>query len=271
MDYLSIGAIFRMENSWLEEWIEYHRHVGVERFYMYCDDTDSRVADKILEPYVASGLVVLHHVHEMNGIDQSTNAWRQRDVYKEIIRQTGGKTEWIAMIDLDEFLLPRSCNDMRTLLELYEAFSGLAVHWSNFGTSGHVRRPPTQINHLLHRAKNDFPRNRFVKSIVRPHLVVSDRIDNVHCFPMKSGRTVNEKSDPVVKMRSLNIVTDTVCINHYVLRSWQDYWEVKAVRSRSREAGPCTEKFFKKNDRNEVFDDEIAKRFGKTVRQSDGS
>lgn len=262
MDYLSIGAVFRMENSWLVEWLEYHRFVGVERFYLYCDEADSRVSDKILKPYVDSGLVALRWVREMDDIDQSPHAWRQPDVYREIIREATGKTEWIAMIDLDEFLLPRQCDDMRELLESYEAYSGLAVHWCIFGTSGFVRRPPTQINHLLHRGESRWARNRFVKSIVRPDRIKIGQIDNTHCFPVTSGKIVNERRQPVSDMVSENMTTDTVRLNHYILRSWQDYWEVKAGRSRSLRAGPCDESFFQKNDRNEVPDTEISERFG---------
>lgn len=34
-DYLSIGAIFKDEAPYLAEWIEFHRLVGVEHFFLY--------------------------------------------------------------------------------------------------------------------------------------------------------------------------------------------------------------------------------------------
>ena len=51
MYYLSIGAIFERDNSWLDEWILYHMGVGVEHFYRYNHDRDSTVSDKTLRPY----------------------------------------------------------------------------------------------------------------------------------------------------------------------------------------------------------------------------
>ncbi|HBT77676.1 MAG TPA: hypothetical protein DEB39_12315 [Planctomycetaceae bacterium] len=265
MEYLSIGAVFRMENSWLGEWIAYHRHVGVERFYLYSDDADTRVPDRILKPYIEKGIVKLRYVKHLPGVDHSPKAWRQKDVYRIILQEVAAKTEWVAMIDLDEFLLPRTCDDMRELLEAYEPYSALAVHWCNFGTSGFVRRPPTQINHLLRRGDLLWDRNRYVKSIVRPRRVEIGKADGVHWFPTTGGGTVNENQEPVVNMESRPIVSETVRLNHYILRSWQDYWEVKAVRNRSREAGACDDVYFRRNDRNEIFDDEISTRFGKVI------
>jgi hypothetical protein len=267
MQYLSIGAIFRMENSWLDEWIRYHHAVGVERFYLVCHDTDTRVVDKILHPYIECGLVELQYVRDMPDLDQSPNAWVQMGAYHRIIRHAIGKTRWIAMIDIDEFLLPRLCDDLRQFLEEYEEELAIAINWQIFGTNGYVKRPPTQINHLLHRAETSWARNRFVKSIVRPDRVVSEKIPDVHWFPVKNGNTVNENREIVQGMWH-DVSTEKIQINHYVLRSWQDFWEIKARRCRSKGAGPCDENFFHTNNRNEVFDDEMSARFGNS--KSDG-
>ncbi len=64
MKYLSIGAIFEQENSWLDEWIHYHMGIGVERFYLYNHDLDPKVSDRILLPYVSMGIVDNIHVRE---------------------------------------------------------------------------------------------------------------------------------------------------------------------------------------------------------------
>lgn len=261
MFYLAVGTIFRNENSWLDEWIRYHHAIGVERFYLYCDEMDSRVSDRILRPYIEKNLVELVHVRNMIQLEQDANIWRHRDVVCDVIRKTRGRTRWLALIDLDEFILPRPCNDLRELLERYELESALAINWNMFGTNGYVKRPPTQINHLLHRAEDSFSSHQFVKSIVCPENVLIEKIDNVHLFPMRNGQTVDERGLPVWNMRH-TISTEIVRINHYAIRSWQDIWEVKAIRARS--AGTCQidEQYFTLFDRNEVFDDEISKRFG---------
>ena len=55
---LSIGAIFQNEAPYLKEWIEFHKLVGVEHFYLFNNcSTDDYLA--ILQPYIESGEVDL--------------------------------------------------------------------------------------------------------------------------------------------------------------------------------------------------------------------
>ena len=42
---LSICAIFKNEAKFLKEWIEYHRLVGVDHFYLY-DETGAQIVSK---------------------------------------------------------------------------------------------------------------------------------------------------------------------------------------------------------------------------------
>jgi hypothetical protein len=63
--------------------------------------------------------------------------------------------------------------------------------------------------------------------------------------------------------RFYNDYTDEVIrINHYIIRSYQDYWDVKVPRGKFTTNIPRNEKFWSEHDRNEVFDDEISRRFG---------
>jgi hypothetical protein len=51
-------------------------------------------------------------------------------------------------------------------------------------------------------------------------------------------------------------------VNHYIIRSYQDYWDVKVPRGKFTTNIPRNEKFWSEHDRNVVFDDEISRRFG---------
>lgn len=261
MKYLSIGAVFRSENSWLDEWILYHRAIGVEHFYLFNDDENTRVSDKILQPYVDAGFVDHVHIKDIDGLNHARNYWRQPEIYRILVRDAIDETEWLALIDLDEFLLPKTCDDIRCFLERYDAHSGFAMNWHLFGSNGYIKRPFTQINHLLRRANTNWKRNQFIKSIIKPRWVDQSRIVDVHYFPTFRGNTVNENEETVWSMCH-EISTKTICLNHYTLRSWQDFWEIKATRARSKDSSVCDENFFRFHDRNECFDDEISRRFG---------
>ena len=49
--YLSITAVLQNEAPYIKEWIEYHRLVGVERFYIYDNESTDNVKE-ILKPYI---------------------------------------------------------------------------------------------------------------------------------------------------------------------------------------------------------------------------
>lgn len=264
MNYLSVAAIFRMENSWFDEWIQYHRALGVEHFYLFNDDENPRVSDRILRPYVEQGFVENIHIGDLNELSCVDRRWLQLEVYRFAFRYSMGKTRWLAIIDLDEFLLPKQRNDVRELLADYEEHPALAVNWQMFGTSGFIKRPPTQINHLLHRAEKDIWTNRYFKSIVSPDKVLLDKLYDVHHFPCWNGETVNENRDPVSGLQC-DVNTRRIQLNHYALRSVQDFWEVKFQRTRFNHGVAADQELFEQYDRNEVFDDEISQRFGHVI------
>jgi hypothetical protein len=56
--YLSICAIFKDEAPYLAEWIEFHRHVGVERFLLY-DNLSTDNGREVLEPWARTGIVTV--------------------------------------------------------------------------------------------------------------------------------------------------------------------------------------------------------------------
>ena len=265
MKYLTACAMFRQENPWLDEWIRYHLSIGVEHFLLCNDDEDTRVSDRILQPYVEQGFLENIHVRDLYGTVREDRIWRQKDVYRAMIEKSVGRTRWLAIIDLDELILPRACDDLRVFLQDYEEHAGLAMNWCIYGSDGHIKRPPTQINHLLHRSHQDWEPNQYVKSIVKPEKVVLDKIYDVHHFPTEGGDTVNENHEPVHWMKHA-ISTEKIRVNHYVLRSWQDFWEVKASRPRFNGFGAFDVEYFRYHDRNEVFDDEISKRFGHVLK-----
>ena len=57
--YLAACTIYRDAASYLAEWIEFHRLVGVERFFLY-DNGSADDHREVLAPYVDEGIAVVH-------------------------------------------------------------------------------------------------------------------------------------------------------------------------------------------------------------------
>ena len=53
--YISICCMYKNEALYLAEWIEYHRIIGVDHFYLY-DNLSDDYHEAILEPYIRAGI-----------------------------------------------------------------------------------------------------------------------------------------------------------------------------------------------------------------------
>ena len=208
MDYLSLCLICKDENDYLPEWLDYHILVGVERFYIY--DNDSRVSlREDLRSYIERGWVVV--------IDISGSAM-QLYAYDHCLQTYGAGTFWLGFIDTDEFLVPRSTSDLKELLREYEAFGGLAVSSLFFGSDGHQQRPEAgQIASYTRRVHEGYREFDLVKSIVQPAKVFLP--NSPHDFLYKNENwCVNEKRLRVDGQR-FPCSIQKIQLNHYYCRS----------------------------------------------------
>jgi hypothetical protein len=208
--YLSACAVYRNEAPYLAEWIEFHRLVGVEQFFLY----DNRSTDdhlEVLAPYLEEGLVTLR--------DWDAAVLDQRDTYDHCLKENGDRSRWIAFIDLDEFLFSPTGQSLPELLTEYEGWPGIGVNWAVFGSSGHATRPPGLVieNYLM---RIDHPVNRFIKSIVDPSRAV--RCINVHDFAYESFMTMDENHYPIHGVRSKSVSSSKLRINHYLTKSEEE-------------------------------------------------
>lgn len=124
--YLSVVSIFKNESLYLKEWIEYHLIVGVEHFYLYNNNSED-IFMEVLQPYIDRGIVTLKDWPEYPG---------QVKAYKDWYDTRRGESNWVALIDLDEFLCPRYCDSMKPWLERYSKYPTVLTYWKFFGTSG---------------------------------------------------------------------------------------------------------------------------------------
>ena len=96
---LSVGALFRNEQDSIVEWIEHYLHHGVEHFYLIDDSSDDGTVEKI-KPYIEKDIVTLFNC----GNQWSRYTGRQRDLYNHYILPLIKETQWLLMIDLDEYV-----------------------------------------------------------------------------------------------------------------------------------------------------------------------
>lgn len=229
---LAVCAVFRDEAPYLKEWIDFHRIVGVEHFYL-CSHNSCDDYKVVLEPYIKAGIVDLV---ELQGDPNESVALFNINVqcmfYNTCVNHLKGVARWVAFIDSDEFLFPSAGKGLLTdVLKDYEGFGGVAVNWQMYGTSSIEQIEPGKLitKYLIRKAKINYFENLHVKSIVQPLTVT--HFDNPHFANYIDGFfQVTTDFTPFKGPKSPFVQIDTLRINHYWTRDENYLWNVKAVR-----------------------------------------
>jgi SAM-dependent methyltransferase len=243
---LAIATIFKNEAPYLREWIEFHRLVGVERFYLYDNRSDDGSLD-VLEPYRRAGTVVITDWPRHPG---------QMSAYSHCARTYADDAAWIAFIDIDEFFFAPDGQDLRVVLAEFDRpeVGGIAVNYADFGTSGHLTRPSSLvIESYLHRVGSEtgiplphllraegldpadsasyYPMCAHVSSVVRPGRVLSFR--SSHYAEYHPGtHAVTENGDPTEGPLTERVSMRRLRMNHYWTKSVEEC-KRKCLRGRS--------------------------------------
>ncbi|HSW68757.1 MAG TPA: glycosyltransferase family 92 protein [Gammaproteobacteria bacterium] len=127
---LALCAIFKNEARYLKEWIEYHKLVGVEHFYLYNNKSKDRYFE-ILEPYIKRGIVTLIHWPDNLGYLKEENMFlwaisTQMPAFEHAIQFKAKKeAEWLVCMDINEFLVPPTTDNLLEILEKYDDYPAI--------------------------------------------------------------------------------------------------------------------------------------------------
>jgi hypothetical protein len=222
--YLSICGIYRDEAPYLTEWIEFHRLVGVERFFLYDNESiDDHL--EVLAPYLEDGTVVVHEWPSTTGEGRGGDFHHDlRSAFNHCLVEHRQDSRWIAFLDLDEFLFSPTGRPVAELLPAYERWPAVGVNWANFGASGHKTRPSgLLVENYTRRA--DGPVNRYVKNIVDPRRI--ERALGAHQVICSDGMTVDENEVPIVGAVTKSVSFERLRLNHYFTKS-EDEFEARS-------------------------------------------
>jgi hypothetical protein len=228
--YLSICAIYRDEAQYLREWVEFHRLIGAERFFLYNNlSTDTHLG--VLAPYLEDGTVVLHQWPGPNA---------QLPAYEHCLEDHRHESRWIAFLDIDEFLFSPTGDRVSEVLVDYEGWPAVGVNWAMFGTSGHRTKPPGLVIENYVRRVTDANLNRHIKSIVDPKRTVGcgdDPFPNPHSFVYRDGNAVDENRCLLEGPWSDSVSFARLRINHYWTKSEAEA-RTKFEKGRADGGGP---------------------------------
>jgi Glycosyltransferase family 92 len=230
--YLAACACLGFDVPYLVEWLEFHRMVGVERFFLY-NNGDREGQREMLAPYVADGIVDLH---EWPTFPPQVSA------HNNCIELHRDDARWIAFIDTDEFLFAPDGRALPEVLADYEKWPGVGVGRVFYGPSGHRLKPDGLVIESYLRKLPDHRASTAVKSIVDPTRTGASATP--HSFDHPNGFIVDERHRPIEdplwpQMPSFSV--ERLRINHYWTKSEEEL-EEKFGRARPDTGQPYPER-----------------------------
>jgi len=234
MKYLTVGSCLKDEETYILDFIKYHRHIGVERFVFF-----DRKFDNLNKLVGHMDDVEIIHFPEMDG-NTHQEAWGKLIAYNQ------GKTKWLALIDADQCLVPAKANDVKDVLKDYEQFASLQINWKAFGSSFHEARLPGSVyERFLLTADADSQYNYPTQFICQPDRVLPVKVKEPHYPLLPDGEiSVNTDKQKITENKtvamnpntplSFNIpaLHDILYVNHYTNKSKEE-WLIKNNKGRA--------------------------------------
>lgn len=232
---VSIVACARWEIEAITEWLLYHRSIGFDHVYLYCNDDDPAELYAEVLPFLQGDnpFVTFRH-HPFQG--------QQFHMYMHCLRAHKDESEWVMFLDVDEFLCIRGSNSIKALLsEVPEDWDSISFNWQMFGNSGNKQRSRGSVllNHTQREAELKFT----CKTLTRTAAIDLSRIEhktfiwhhwedglfgamrryNVLGVPVAEVRGQDEGRSYIAIEENRQRVYDRAVIHHYAFRSEDDY------------------------------------------------
>ncbi len=239
--YLAICAIAKNEGPYFKEWIDWHQKQGVEKFYIYDNESTDCTKD-VLASYIESGVVEYTYFPGQK---------RQLDAYDDCFERHRLETRWLGIIDLDEFIVPIKDRTIPEFLHGLEEFSSVEINWLVFGSGGARTKEPGGVMERFHcHSLPEHWLNTHVKSIVDPRRVCT--MTGCHEAARISGIAVDSHGMPLKRgFRDRQPIQDVIRINHYAIKSYEEFLS-KRARGRARVTTIRDMGYFERYDLNDV-------------------
>lgn len=222
---IAIGLIVKNEARHIGEWARFHVDAGVRHIHVYDNGSTDGTAE-VIRAAVGDACSVIPWDQKLRDARRGLEIHNQVLAYAHAVRNFGGRYRWMALIDVDEFLVPKQADSLPAALLHLEGCRNISLPWHMFGRSGHVVPPDGGVLQNYTR-RNPDPMSGAsglcnFKMIVDPCAVSALK---VHEIETGGGITCNDRGDPfthTTRTRPAFYSADHIQLNHYYTRSDQE-------------------------------------------------
>ncbi len=242
-----IGFVLPVKNEseYIGEWLEYNYAIGVDKFYIYNNESDDRAALlNVLEPWIQKKIV---------DFEDYPGKQIQLAVYDDAIYRHRFDCKYMGFLDADEFIYIKQDKSLldfvNEIMAVDETVSGLVMTWRCFGTGGQKKKlPGGVIDRFVTRGDADFKANRYTKTIINPRRIrgvynphYAKFLPHADCLDEFGHRNVDMNHNPGI--------VENVQVNHYMTKSVEEY-----MRKRNDSQEKHLEEEFAVYDQNHITD-----------------
>lgn len=236
-----ILTVIKNEQEYLDEWIQYHLHLGIDHLFIFEDlgsDSHKNITDKYTDKVSLSNISSI--------LDQSlltkvlklkkTKADNPQQIYFKVglmYIKNNFSYDWCFVIDIDEFITPENPQlRLSTIFQIYSKYDAFVMSWECYGANGLVNKPNYSENFGVLQNYPDKCKG-FINNPARFHM---KSCYNLHTFEQTFCRDVHQPSDQCKWCRTDYSVDrekeiyNIIYIRHYITKSWEEYMDKKYTR-----------------------------------------
>lgn len=227
----AICAIAKCENRYIKEWVDYHLALGFTHIYIWDNNSiDGECISDVLIGYDSSVTI----------LDCRGKLSYQTKVYTMFYNEYRNLYDWIAFIDIDEFITFAPQSGLRTIEEFLRNFSDeiqvVRLNWMCYGDNDLTElgdfkvlsrfvKPLPYDKHIQY----DFPENNHIKSIMRGGLDIGTIQINPHCPDSDSLVAADADGKKCMNELFQPYSYKTAFVRHYVTKTIAE-WLAKVAR-----------------------------------------
>ncbi|MBR1421280.1 MAG: glycosyltransferase family 2 protein [Selenomonadaceae bacterium] len=106
---IALVVCVKNESPYIGEWLEYHHQIGVDKFYIYDNDSEDRAElQKILAPWIESNIVEYSEIP--GSVVQITS-------YMDALEKHRFDCRYMGFLDADEFIVPKQNRELIDVID----------------------------------------------------------------------------------------------------------------------------------------------------------
>jgi hypothetical protein len=232
---IALVCIAKNEDHYIKEWVDYHKIIGFDHIFIYQNNWRCAVNDQ-----------------DVTKIDFDGQT-KQVEAYNDFIQNRSADYDWVAFLDIDEFLVLNQHRDVKHFINDYSEFEAVGINWKLFGDNG--------LTNVVDGNYNVLSRFKMAQNGLNPHIKTIVKLGNPDLYMYVHGPSCNIKvvgTDKEVitdehNQLNENGLYDIAQINHYFVKTKPEFIK-KIARGRAGDFGFKELSNFETHNTNDIKD-----------------